>query len=382
MTTVDGAARGATVELREVTKRYGDKTVLDALDLDIVGGELLALLGPSGCGKTTTLRILAGLETATSGAVRIDGRDVTGESVTQRGIGIVFQAYSLFPHMTAAENVAYGLRIRKLSKAKRTARAMELLDSVGLTEHAEKFPRQLSGGQQQRVALVRALAIAPQVLLLDEPLSALDAKVRVQLREQIRYIQQTEGTTTLLVTHDQEEALTMADRVGVMNLGKMEQLGTPDDVYLNPATAFVSAFVGVVNRIPAQVQGDEASVLGRGLRLSPGSVVRSGAGHALVRPEDLVVEAAAGADSGTSGPGSGPGSGTVTEAILRGPVTSLVVELGGVGPVRIDLPTHEAEAIGVGGRVRVSPRSTSVLVDVAAAVPGTHAPGDEAVAVG
>ncbi|MFT4164577.1 MAG: ABC transporter ATP-binding protein [Microlunatus sp.] len=376
MTTNQAAGQGATVQLREVTKRYGEKTVLDALDLDIVGGELLALLGPSGCGKTTSLRILAGLETATSGSVRIDGRDVTGESVTQRGIGIVFQAYSLFPHMTAAENVAYGLRIRKQPKAQRTARAMELLESVGLTEHAEKYPRQMSGGQQQRVALVRALAIAPQVLLLDEPLSALDAKVRVQLREQIRYIQQTEGTTTLLVTHDQEEALTMADRVGVMNLGKMEQLGTPEEVYLNPATAFVSAFVGVVNRIPAQVQGNEVAVLGQALSLNPGSVVRSGVGHALVRPEDLAVEPSS--DSASAGPGSG----TVTEAILRGPVTSLVVELGGVGPIRIDLPTHQAEAIGVGGQVRVSPRSAGVLVDVADADAGTHAPGDEAVTVG
>ena len=379
MTTDQATSRGATVQLREVTKRYGDKTVLDALDLDIVGGELLALLGPSGCGKTTTLRILAGLETATSGSVQIDGRDVTGKSVSQRGIGIVFQAYSLFPHMTAAENVAYGLRIRKQAKSKRTARALELLDSVGLSEHAEKYPRQMSGGQQQRVALVRALAIAPQVLLLDEPLSALDAKVRVQLREQIRQIQQTEGTTTLLVTHDQEEALTMADRVGVMNGGKMEQLGTPEEVYLNPATTFVSAFVGVVNRLPAQVRGDEVAVLGRALRRNPGSVVRSGSGHALVRPEDMVVSVSpAGSEAGSP---TGSGAGTVTEAILRGPITSLMVDVGGIGPIRVDLPTHEADEIGVGAAVTVAPRTSGVLVDSDAGTSaGAHAPGGEAVA--
>ena len=217
---------------------------LAGLSLEIAPGELVALLGPSGCGKTTALRILAGFEAADSGSVTVDGKDVSRIPAAKRDMGMVFQSYSLFPNMTALDNVGFGLRMRKQRGAERSRRAAELLDMVGLTDQARKYPHQMSGGQQQRVALARALAIEPRVLLLDEPLSALDAKVRLQLREQIRVLQQRLGTTTLFVTHDQEEALSMADRVGVMKDGRLEQVAEPSQLYDQPATAFVAEFVG------------------------------------------------------------------------------------------------------------------------------------------
>ena len=223
------------------------------MSLEIAPGELVALLGPSGCGKTTALRIVAGFETADTGEVLIDGRDVSGVPAAKRDMGMVFQSYSLFPNMSALDNVGFGLRMRKANATVRRQKAGELLEMVGLSAQAGQFPHQLSGGQQQRVALARALAIEPRVLLLDEPLSALDAKVRLQLREQIRTLQQRLGTTTLFVTHDQEEALSMSDRVGVMRAGKLEQVATPDELYSRPATAFVAEFVGTMNRLPAEL---------------------------------------------------------------------------------------------------------------------------------
>ena len=222
-----GAHGGTSVSLRGLTRVFGATRALDEMSLDIAPGELVALLGPSGCGKTTALRIVAGFEYADSGEVLIDGRDVSGVPASRRDMGMVFQSYSLFPNMNALDNVAFGLRMRKVGGADRRKRAAELLDMVGLAPQAGQYPHQLSGGQQQRVALARALAIEPRVLLLDEPLSALDAKVRLQLREQIRTLQQRLGTTTLFVTHDQEEALSMADRVGVMRAGRLEQVAEP-----------------------------------------------------------------------------------------------------------------------------------------------------------
>ena len=305
----------AAVEFRGVSRVFGKTRALDGLDLALRPGELLALLGPSGCGKTTALRLLAGFDTPSSGEILIDGRDVTDTPASKRDTGMVFQAYSLFPTMTAADNVAFGLRMRRVSSSKRKGRAAELLELVGLGDRAGSYPHELSGGQQQRVALARALAVSPSVLLLDEPLSALDARVRVQLRDEIRRLQLAEGITTLFVTHDQSEALAVADRVAVLNAGRMEQVGTPLEVYGSPATTFVSEFVGVVNRLPAAPAGDgSVEVLGSRAALD-GS---SGATTVAVRPEALTV-----GDSGGI-------AGTVLTSTFLGPVTRLVVttELG------------------------------------------------------
>ena len=228
MTSVD---RGLAVELTELTRVYGSMRALDGLTLHLEPGELVALLGPSGCGKTTALRILAGLDLPTSGTVVVGGKDLTKVPANKRDMGMVFQAYSLFPHLTVLDNVAFGLKLRGEDRGTRTRKAQEKLELVGLGEHANRYASQLSGGQQQRVALARALAIEPSVLLLDEPLSALDAKVRTQLRDEIRRVQLEVGTTTLFVTHDQEEALAVADRVGVMNKGRLEQLAPPAELY-------------------------------------------------------------------------------------------------------------------------------------------------------
>jgi putative spermidine/putrescine transport system ATP-binding protein len=276
---------GVAVHLDGLRRTFGAVHALDDLDLSIEPGELIALLGPSGCGKTTALRILAGLEEATAGRVLVDGRDVTRLPANKRDMGMVFQAYSLFPHLNALQNVEFGLRLRSSKGSSEKAR--EMLALVGLENEGTRYPHQLSGGQQQRVALARALAIEPQVLLLDEPLSALDAKVRVQLRDEIRRIQTEVGTTTLFVTHDQEEALAIADRVGVMRAGRLEQLATPSEVYLRPATAFVADFVGLSNRLPGTVTGDTVDVLGHRLPLV--SPRPDGAVTALIRPEAIEV---------------------------------------------------------------------------------------------
>ena len=263
-----------------LSRHYGAVVALDRLDLTLQPGELVALLGPSGCGKTTTLRLLAGLEDADRGHITVGGKDITRVSAAKRDMGMVFQAYSLFPHMTVRQNVAFGLRLRRVSAARRDKRAIEMLDLVGLATQADRYPHQISGGQQQRVALARALAIEPQVLLLDEPLSALDAKVRAQLRDQIRRIQLEVGITTLFVTHDQEEALAIADRVGVMREGHLEQLAPPTEVYSRPATPFVAEFVGLSNRLTGEVRGGEVTVRGRTLPLVESRCARRPGGSA------------------------------------------------------------------------------------------------------
>ena len=281
MTPTATAAGGAgrDVVFDGITKSFGPTQVLRTIDLSIGSGELVTVLGPSGCGKTTALRILAGFEKPTSGKVLVDGRDITAIPPNKRGIGMVFQAYSLFPNLSVQENVEYGLRVRRVDREARARKAEEMLEMCGLGEFASRYPHQLSGGQQQRVALARALATQPEVLLLDEPLSALDASVRVRIREEIRRLQQQLGITTLLVTHDQEEALSIADRVAVLKDGVIEQLDVPQEVYQKPATAFVARFVGSVTefgvtpsfqRGPLQVQ-------------APGA----GLDTLFVRPEDL-----------------------------------------------------------------------------------------------
>ncbi|HET8601254.1 MAG TPA: ABC transporter ATP-binding protein [Segeticoccus sp.] len=277
------------VRIEGLHRHFADVHALDGLDLVLHPGELVALLGPSGCGKTTALRIVAGLDEPDAGRVVVGDRDVTHVPANRRDMGMVFQAYSLFPHLTAQQNVEFGLKLRRVDRAKRAERARHMLELVGLGSQANRYANQLSGGQQQRVALARALAIEPSVLLLDEPLSALDAKVRAQLREEIRRVQLEVGTTTLFVTHDQEEALSISDRVGVMNKGQLEQLATPEELYTAPATEFVAEFVGLMNRVPCRVEGGRTSVLGTTVSVREGSV-GSGEGAALVRPEHLEVE--------------------------------------------------------------------------------------------
>lgn len=243
----------AYLSLNNVTKQFGDVVVVDNFNLEMEKGEFVSFLGPSGCGKTTTLRMVAGFEIPTSGTITLDGNDITNKAPNQRNVGMIFQAYALFPNMTVAQNIGFGLRIRKQDEREVTARVNEMLGLVNLEKHADKYPYQLSGGQQQRVSLARALAIRPDVLLLDEPLSALDAKIRVSLRAEIRAIQKRLGITAIFVTHDQEEALSISDRIVVMNVGEMEQVGSPFEIYNFPKTQFVANFVGSLNNADAEV---------------------------------------------------------------------------------------------------------------------------------
>lgn len=243
------------LEVSELSKQFGDFQALTDVTFGISEGEFICFLGPSGCGKTTLLRCIAGLETQSSGLINLAGTDISWRPPSERDFGIVFQSYALFPNLTVAQNVGFGLVSKKHSKPAIAARVMELLEMVDLQEHATKYPAQLSGGEQQRVALVRALAPSPGLLLLDEPLSALDAKVRARLRREIRAVQSRLGVTTIMVTHDQEEAQTMADRIFVMNAGRIEQMGTPSEIYDMPATPFVADFIGVMNFLPIVVSG-------------------------------------------------------------------------------------------------------------------------------
>ena len=279
---------GATVELIDVVKDYAGHRALTGVSLSVRPGEFVALLGPSGCGKTTVLRALSGLEQVNGGSILIDGVDVVDVPVNKRDIGMVFQSYSLFPHLTSIENVEFGLRMRKVPTSDRRSRAAEALELVGLGNLAGRYAHQLSGGQQQRIALARALVTRPRVLLLDEPLSALDAKVRVQLRDEIRRIHTDLGITTLFVTHDQEEALAVADRVAVMRDGSIEQIGTPEELYTSPTTAFVAAFVGLSNRMPATLSSGRVTLYGETLSVL-GSPPVNGPVLAFVRPEDLLL---------------------------------------------------------------------------------------------
>jgi putative spermidine/putrescine transport system ATP-binding protein len=279
------------LELREARKHFGDVHAVDGVDFVVRRGEFLTLLGPSGSGKTTILRLVAGFEHLTSGAILIDGRDVSALSPAQRGIGVVFQHYALFPHMTVADNVAYGLKLRGTRRAERRTRVQEMLALVGLPEYGERYPRQLSGGQQQRIAVVRALASAPALMLMDEPLGALDRALRTQLEDELRRIHAETGTTIVYVTHDQEEALALSDRIGVMRGGQIMQLGSAEELYESPTDEFVARFFGECNLFPvertAPPSADYAEVSLNGTRFRARSTSLAEQVSLVVRPQRL-----------------------------------------------------------------------------------------------
>jgi putative spermidine/putrescine transport system ATP-binding protein len=278
----------AYLELDRVGKQFGAQTVVDDFSLAVGKGEFISFLGPSGCGKTTTLQMIAGFLDPSRGAIRLEAKDLASVHPAKRGLGIVFQSYALFPHMTAAENVAFGLEMRRVSRAERAERVSAALSMVGLAGYEERYPRRMSGGQQQRVALARALVIRPSVLLLDEPLSNLDAKLREEMQIELRQIQRTLGTTTILVTHDQNEAMSLSDRIVVMSQGRIEQIGTPQETYERPASAFVSQFLGKTNDFAATIDRTTAPArLVAGSWSAPAPAGLAGPVTISIRPERI-----------------------------------------------------------------------------------------------
>jgi len=338
------------IALRGVSKRFGGSTAVDELSLDIEPGELVALVGGSGCGKTTTLRLIAGFERPDAGEIRFGDRIVNDIPPSRRGVGIVFQSYALFPTMTVADNIAFGLRVARWPQAQIRERVAELLALTHLVGLERRYANQLSGGQQQRVALARALARRPEVLLLDEPLSALDAKIRLRLRAEIRKIQQDLGVTTLYVTHDQEEALSLADRLAVMRSGRIEQLGRPEDVYGRPRTGFVADFIGVSNLVPCRVVSAAAGLVdweGRRLHARLDGVADGAAVTLAVRPEKLAVLTAAAPANGRNRV-----DGVVDVVTFLGATVRLEISVHG-RPFWVDLPPAQAAGF---------PRKTAVAL--------------------
>ncbi len=356
--SADGTQAG--IELRGVTKRFDELVAVDGIDLAVRGGEFFTMLGPSGCGKTTTLRMVAGFEEPSAGRVLIDGADVAGLPAHRRPTNTVFQTYALFPHLSVRENVAFGLKRKKVSRAEIGRRVEEELERVGLAAEINRRPAQLSGGQQQRVALARALVNLPKVLLLDEPLGALDLKLRKGLQIELKRIQRDVGITFIYVTHDQEEALTMSDRLAVMNQGRIEQIGAPEDVYERPQTTFVAGFIGVSNLMPGEVEkidGDKARVrLDAGVEVKArGDGLRVGERcHAVVRPEKLRIDRT----EEKAQDGHPSVEGVVEASVYLGTTTQIVVRLRGDVPMTVLVPNaDEAERQhlpGGGANVRLS----------------------------
>ena len=346
---------GPSVELCDVTKRFGDLVAVDDLNLELARGEFFTLLGPSGCGKTTTLRMIAGFERPSEGEIRIEGVDVAEQPPHRRPTNTVFQSYALFPHLSVRDNVAFGLRRKRVAKREVAERVRGELGRVGLAAEANRRPAQLSGGMQQRVALARALVNLPTVLLLDEPLGALDLKLRKGLQVELKKIQREVGITFVYVTHDQEEALTMSDRIAVMNRGRVEQVGAPEDVYERPATTFVAGFIGVSNLMPATVAG------GGEVKLEHGPAVRAATDgapvgarcYAVVRPEKLRVETA-----GAGVNGRPRVEGVVESSLYLGTSTQIGVDLGDGVRMTVLVPNADEEQRqrlpGGGARVALS----------------------------
>lgn len=348
----------AFLEISNLEKSFGANHVVKDISLSIEMGEFVSLLGPSGCGKTTVLRMVAGFEVPTSGSIRIDGVDVIGLRSNQRNIGMVFQSYALFPNLTVAQNVAFGLKVAGVDKRETAERVKEMLTLIGLPDLHARYPFQLSGGQQQRVALARALAVRPKVLLLDEPLSALDAKIRASLRREIREIQQRLEITTIFVTHDQEEALSMSDRVVVMSGGRADQIGTPFEIYNTPATRFVAGFVGTLNTFEATVTDPETGAVSlddRPLVLNRAIPATKGAAVTLaLRPESVSL--------GQGQPGDVTMTGRVAEVQFLGAIIRVTVDLGGQ-PLTLDAFNRTDFPLPViGSEVAISLPTDSLVV--------------------
>ena len=371
------------LELTGIQKRFpGGVVAVEDFNLDAARGEFVSFLGPSGCGKTTTLRMIAGFEKPTAGTIVVDGTDITHRAPNQRNVGMVFQSYALFPNMTVADNIAFGLKVRKKPKAEIARRVEELIGLMHLEGRADRFPYQMSGGQQQRVALARALAFEPEVLLLDEPLSALDAKIRIVLRKEIRTIQRQLGITTVYVTHDQEEALSLSDRIVVMSEGRIEQIGTPSEIYNFPATSFVASFVGTLNLMPAGVV-DPASgrvvVAGQEIRTAR-AIGDAKAGDRItmaLRPEGITL--------GEGDPSANRLRGTIDDINFLGSIVRLRMGVarsdGTVNEISLDTfnePHLSLPAIGSTVTVSFPPEACFVLAgSVGALVPAGEGVGAE-----
>lgn len=346
------------LDLVHLEKSFDGTVAVRDFNLRVEKGEFVSLLGPSGCGKTTTLRMIAGFEIPDNGSISLSGEDITSIPPNQRGMGMVFQSYALFPNMTAWSNIAFGLRVHRVSSGEIKRRVNELLDLVGLATEGHKFASELSGGQQQRVALARALAIEPRVLLLDEPLSALDAVVRVSLRNEIRRIQSALGITTIYVTHDQEEALSISDRVVVMRQAEIEQEGTPEEIYIQPRTHFVATFVGTINQFEGVVKDSQKGLVSccQGeleLSVSPEAIAGMPAGGAttvFVRPEEILVD--------DPGKDENSFSAVLNSVTLLGPVTRLNLEHQGQ-TIYADIRTIDRHKFVLGKPVRLSFRRDS-----------------------
>ncbi|OWT80317.1 MULTISPECIES: ABC transporter ATP-binding protein [unclassified Achromobacter] len=361
---------GHALRLEHIGHRFQNFEALRDVDLEIRAGELVALLGPSGCGKSTLLRILSGFLRQTSGRVLFDGVPVDHLAADKRGVGIVFQNYALFPHMTVRQNIAYGLEAQGWPRARIGGRVDEMLDMVHMQAHGTRLPRQLSGGQQQRIALARCLAVDPKILLLDEPFGALDKNLRLDMQMEVKRLQREYGITTILVTHDQEEALSMADRIAVMNLGAIEQIATPAAIYDQPATAFVNAFVGATNLLDGRIVegGPQRCVVeladGVAWRLTPGRAIASGtAVRVSVRPEHWRIDAESGdgsekAHAQAHGDGDPAGlMGHIDAVLTLGPQFVYGVRLDGGASIKVaqSRPLAQRESLAAGARVRVTP---------------------------